>query len=424
MLKAHPFFKLILLASLLVSHAAFGEKPQEPPAIVEIKVVPGSLRYATTRFDVHPSQAVELTLNNTCIMPHNCVLVQPGKADAIVTQAMGLADQGMAKNFVPDSKDVIIATKIINPGKSETLKFLAPTQTGEYPYLCTFPGHGTVMRGMMRVRPAGESLESPLSEVIQNVAIADALKESKITSYPLGKKDHPFVLRGFVPNLNLDPVVFANHSPASAALGYDPSKGKDAPDKLVQPIPGVPGGFAVSFGKDFAYAWDSTECRLLYAWTGGFLNMIPYWGTGTGGPRWGLTYVPLIEGTVVFKTAGALAFQTQPGIKPKFRGYRVLSGNPEFSYDLGELKVHEHIIPADPNTFMIHYRTENPPHALKLVFDPAIRAQISCDQGSWKDNTLEIPIDHADHFMLLVRFEPGEHFERFVPADKKVSEEP
>ncbi len=385
-------------------------KPKKAkPAKIEIAVVPGALRYATTRFEVTAGIAFSVTLKNTCIMPHNLVLVRPGKADEIVIAAMGMAEGGFAKNFVPDSADVLAATKIINPGQSETLNLKAPTEAGDYPYLCTFPGHGTVMRGIMRVRPEGEKLESSIVEKLSSAVLVDALEASGVSPKPMGTKVRPYVMRSFVPNPGLGEAVLAHHDRGLPARPYNPSIGQDVEGKDVAAIPGVPGGIAVSFGPDFAYVWDSTECRLLYAWTGGFLDMSPYWGAGTGGGRKGSDYVPWLEGTLVYKAAGAQPLQLGKE-RPKFRGYRVLSGNPEFTYELGGQIIHEHITPTDPGTFMIHYRIERPPDVVRLVFDPAIRAQISCDQGSWKENTLEIPADHADHFMLLVKFQPGETF--------------
>ena len=109
-------------------------------------------------------------------------------------------------------------------------------------------------------------------------------------------------MRSFVPNPGLGEEVFPNHDRGATAIVYDPSKGVDIEGQTVPPSPGVPGGIAVSFGKDFAYAWDSTECRLLYAWTNGFLNMTPYWGVGAGGGRTKMAYLPPVEGTLVFKT--------------------------------------------------------------------------------------------------------------------------
>ncbi len=397
------------------------------PTRIEIAIVPGALRYGTTRFDVTAGGELILTLKNSCIMPHNLVLGTPGKADELFQQAMALGDRGMALSFVPESPAVVAAIKIVNPGQSEALEFKVPETPGEYPYLCTYPGHGTIMRGIMRVKATGEKLEAPIIEKISTPEIVNALRESGVTPKPMGTRQRPFVLRSFVPNPKLGDEVLANHDRGLPARPYNVSTGQDMDGKDVPAIPGVPCGIAVNFGPDFSYVWDSTECRLLYAWTGGFLDMTPYWGGGTGGGRKGSEYVPWLEGTLVYKAAGVQPIATTgKNAKPKFRGYRVLSGNPEFSYELDGLKIHEHITPTDPGTFMIHYRVENAREPVRLVFDPAIRPQISCDQGGWKDNTLEIPVDHADHFMLLVRFQPGETFK--VDAEKlkkgKVSEEP
>ncbi len=412
----------VALGGAWSSHAA-----DPKPTKIEIAVVPGALRYATTRFDVAVASPVVLTLKNTCIMPHNLVLGRPGKADELFVQAMGLGERGMARSFVPESPDVFASIKIVNPGQADTIEFQAPAEAGEYPYLCTFPGHGTIMRGVMRVRPADEKLEAPVVEKLTGPKIVNALKESEVTPKPMGTRQHPFVLRSFVPNPTLADEVLVHHDRGLPAKQYDVSTGKDTTGKEVPAIPGVPGGIAVSFGPEFAYVWDSTECRLLYAWTGGFLDMTPYWGGGTGGGRKGSDYVPWLEGTLIYKAAGDHPLQPGKDVpRPKFRGYRVLSGNPEFKYELGGLTIHEHITPTDPGTFMIHYRVENAREPVRLVFDPAVRPQISCDQGGWKENTLEIPVDHSDHFMLLVRFQPGETFK--VDAEKlkkgKTSEEP
>lgn len=422
-----PFlFLLLALLSVAPTGRAADAKPPKP-AKIQIAVVPGALRFATTRFDATVGQEIELTLKNTCIMPHNLVLGQAGKADAIVTQAMGMVNDGFAKSFIPETPEVLAATKIVNPGQTELIKFSAPKEPGEYPYLCTFPGHGTIMRGIMRVRPEGEALEKPVSEKVGGPDLVNALKESGVTPKPMGTRQRPYVMRSFVPNPKLPDAVLAHHDRGLPARPYNVSTGQDMDGKEIPAIPGLPTGIAVSFGPDFAYVWDSTECRLLYAWTGGFLDMTPYWGGGTGGGRKGSDYVPLLEGTLVYKAAGALPFRLGDGkTRPKFRGYRVLSGNPEFSYEVGGVKIHEHITPTDPGTFMIHYRVENPREPVKLTFDPAIRPQISCDQGGWKGDTLEIPVDHTDHFMLLVRFQPGETFT--VDQEKlkkgKTSEEP
>ena len=57
-------------------------------------------------------------------------------------------------DFVPKSEKVMHATKMLKQGETDTLRFHAPKEPGRYPYICSFPGHYLVMRGVMIVEPA------------------------------------------------------------------------------------------------------------------------------------------------------------------------------------------------------------------------------------------------------------------------------
>ena len=41
--------------------------------------------------------------------------------------------------------------KAIDNDDDKTLEFTAPTTPGDYPYLCTFPGHWRMMNGVLKV---------------------------------------------------------------------------------------------------------------------------------------------------------------------------------------------------------------------------------------------------------------------------------
>ncbi|WP_420845224.1 plastocyanin/azurin family copper-binding protein [Maribacter litopenaei] len=49
--------------------------------------------------------------------------------------------------------EVLFATALVNPDQTVTLRFKAPSEPGEYPYICTFPGHWRIMQGVMKVVP-------------------------------------------------------------------------------------------------------------------------------------------------------------------------------------------------------------------------------------------------------------------------------
>ena len=55
------------------------------------------------------------------------------------------------KPYVPDTPEVLVATSLVQAGRREALTFTAPGDPGEYPYVCTFPGHWLRMNGTMVV---------------------------------------------------------------------------------------------------------------------------------------------------------------------------------------------------------------------------------------------------------------------------------
>lgn len=127
-------------------------------AVAEITIKPdltNPLSYDTKSFTVKAGQKVKFTFNNThpaVPQPHNWVLGKPGTKDKILAAAMGImADpKALEKGYIPESPDILFHTKLLQPNTSETLEFVAPA-VGEYPYVCTFPGHGILMNGVMKV---------------------------------------------------------------------------------------------------------------------------------------------------------------------------------------------------------------------------------------------------------------------------------
>jgi azurin len=130
--------------------------PASAPAEITIKVdVANPMAFDVKEFTVKAAQAVKLTFNNihpSVPQMHNLVIGVPGSKDKLLGLAMQMATSpdGMAKGYVPDSPDILFFTKLLQPNQSDTIEFTAPA-VGEYPYICTFPGHGTIMNGVMRV---------------------------------------------------------------------------------------------------------------------------------------------------------------------------------------------------------------------------------------------------------------------------------
>ncbi len=123
----------------------------KPDVSISLGTVPG-LKYDKTFFTVKAGSKVKWTFRNVDDMPHNCVIVNPGTADAIGQAALNLGLKGEAQGYVPVSKDVLFHTRLVGPGASETIYFVAPTKPGLYTFVCTYPGHATIMRGVLQVQ--------------------------------------------------------------------------------------------------------------------------------------------------------------------------------------------------------------------------------------------------------------------------------
>ena len=105
-------------------------------------------------FTVKPAQPVSLTLANPDATMHNLALCQPGSAETIgmAGNEMAKDPEGLMKDFIPATSNILHHTHLLAPNTAETLRFSAPEQPGDYPYICTFPGHWVIMRGVMHVR--------------------------------------------------------------------------------------------------------------------------------------------------------------------------------------------------------------------------------------------------------------------------------
>jgi len=121
--------------------------------IVTIRTIPHRMRYDRPEVAVQAGKPFELVLENTDIMPHNLLLVAPGKMLEVAQagERMATSPDAFAKGFVPDLPHILKATKLLQAGETERLVIVAPSEPGDYPYVCTFPGHWRTMAGVLHV---------------------------------------------------------------------------------------------------------------------------------------------------------------------------------------------------------------------------------------------------------------------------------
>jgi azurin len=116
-----------------------------------------TMKFSATTLEARPGEALRLVFKNTGRMPkqamaHNWVLLKPGTEAEV--NAYGMAAASAAPTYLPAdrSAQVIAHTGMLGPGETDTLDFTAPAEPGEYPFVCTFPGHFALMKGKLIVR--------------------------------------------------------------------------------------------------------------------------------------------------------------------------------------------------------------------------------------------------------------------------------
>ena len=155
----------------LAAHVAFAAAPAPaggtlpepvvkaaPDVVIRLTVIPGEMKFDKTELSVAPGQLVEISFTNPDAMQHNFVLGVPDSLKIIGPAADELAKTpaGVAEQYVPKIPQVIFYTKLVEPGETLTVQFKAPAQAGQYPYVCTFPGHWRIMNGILNVvQPQG-----------------------------------------------------------------------------------------------------------------------------------------------------------------------------------------------------------------------------------------------------------------------------
>ncbi|MDB4491579.1 plastocyanin/azurin family copper-binding protein, partial [bacterium] len=122
--------------------------------VIVLRTVHEQLRYDTNHITVEANKPFEIVFENDDLMPHNLIICQKGAKEALGTAALTMTPDQLDREgraYVPKSDKIIAATKMLEAGERARLpiKALPP---GEYEYVCTFPGHWSVMSGTLSIR--------------------------------------------------------------------------------------------------------------------------------------------------------------------------------------------------------------------------------------------------------------------------------
>ncbi len=357
-----PVFKIRFVIGLfvqlglfgLVIAPALGQEPNEDHVEVDITARAG-LRYDVVRFAAKPGQAILMKLINDDDMAHNLVFTKPGQRQAVATAALALGVDGEAKNWVPDHDAVLWLMPVLPPGEQHVLQFIAPVEPGIYPYVCTYPGHGFLMYGAMYV-----GVSMPELAVDQHVPeLARWGKAAQKKFHAWGHK-RPLMYRIFMPDA----------SPAAIAVG-------------------------LKHGQN--YCWDAGQCRLRYAWYGGFVDPSPVWrGNGNG--------LAGVLGTKYWESEMPGTIRVGGGdSEPEFLGYKKVDGQPEFHFRVNDTDVYELITPLHSIIgIQRSFRIPNNTQPVSLPVGSTSRVTFDHSAGKLENGLLTLSAEEARAFTVFI----------------------
>ena len=151
-----PVFCLLGFASLLVADPPKGfEKVDQE---ITISTLEAQMKYDVQSFSVKPNSKVKVIFKNPDSLPHNLIFCTPGKkkgedkGQEVIDAVLKLGDKGVKMDWEPKGHPRILASSgMVQPGQETVFYFKVPKVEGDYPYICTFPGHYQLMNGMMGV---------------------------------------------------------------------------------------------------------------------------------------------------------------------------------------------------------------------------------------------------------------------------------
>jgi azurin len=136
--------------------------PQAAPAAggdartVEISAA-DNMRYSLSRIEARRGETLRIVLSVVSKFPkktmaHNLVVLAKGASASRVNAAAAKAKDA---DFIPPDRksDIVAHTGLAGGGETVEVTFTVPDETGNYEFICTFPGHYRLgMKGTLVVK--------------------------------------------------------------------------------------------------------------------------------------------------------------------------------------------------------------------------------------------------------------------------------
>jgi hypothetical protein len=296
-------------------------------------------------------------------MEHNLVVGKTGSREKMVSEALKLAQDGPKLGYIPAIPEVLWSIAMLQAGEIDSVIFRAPRNTGVFPYVCTFPGHGSIMFGAMYVT---NGVMPPLA-IDENVpehrrtGVHEVSNDGQVSGHPY-QPTAPFLYRVLMPDAS-------------------------------------PAAIAVCLPHEINYCWDAGSCRLRYAWSGEFLDLMDYWTVK------GELYAKIL-GSIFFRDQTSYPFQLtpqDPSVVVDFKGYRLVKGYPEFHYMINGVEVFELLTETDGGIGLNRrFRFQKLADDLWFTSDDRDGMIYHSDKGIWYEKRLKISPEEATDFTITM----------------------
>jgi azurin len=371
MINSNTLFKCILflcIFSVFTSNAA----NIQDSVIIKINVNAG-LQFDIVRFNIKPGAKVKIIFANTDDMDHNFLITKPGAREEVVMAALQLGEKGPSLSYIPKSDKVLWAIPVISPHQEQSISFTAPMETGVYPYVCTYPGHGFLMFGAMYV-----SNDKNLPDITKDVNIPEIRRVAQV------KKGAA------------KPTKHAGHHMKKPLHPYTPV----APYLYRVFIEGAgPAAIAVNLPQDLSYCWDAGSCSMRFAWKGDFLDNTDLWkGKGDA--------LAKVTGKIFFRDKNIFPFRVKDGQtlpRKEYKGYQLINRFPEFHYTLNGKDVYELVKPKEDGSGLVrHFRIPKAEKLTWFIADDQDRVAYEASAGTWENGKLKLSAEQAANFSITM----------------------
>ena len=130
------------------------ESEGQEAAVSNVLVIEGNdqMQFSTNELKAVAGKPITLTLKHVGKIPkeamgHNLVILQEGTDEAAFAAKAITAKE---TDYIPASEksSIVAHTKLIGGGEEDTIEFTIDKK-GTYNFLCTFPGHVAMMKGVL-----------------------------------------------------------------------------------------------------------------------------------------------------------------------------------------------------------------------------------------------------------------------------------